>query len=312
LLLGDYEHGWKSFEARFSKQPPVPQRHATLPRWQGEPLDGKRLLVHAEQGYGDTIQFLRFVPLLAQMGANIILEVQDESLLSLARSLDCNCTVVTRGGHVPEAYLQIPLMSAPGVLKTTLKTIPDNVPYLFADPERRSYWQLTIGPRQGLRVGLCWKGRNEHVNDRFRSCPLSVLAPLFQLPGIKWFSLQFGPGKDQLAASEGCFPLIDLTGAITDFHDTAALMAELDLIISVDTAVAHLAGASGRPVWLLLPFAPDWRWGVAGDSTPWYPSMHLFRQSAPEHSWNGVVEQLVCALRELPGRSADAKIEKES
>ncbi len=296
LLLGDYERGWNSFEARFSKQPPVPQRHATLPRWQGEPLDGKRLLVHAEQGYGDTIQFLRFVPVLVQMGANIILEVQDDSLLSLARSLDCNATVVSRVGQVPDADLQIPLMSVPGLLKTTLETIPDNVPYLFADPERRRYWQRTIGPRQGLRIGLCWKGRNEHVNDRFRSCPLSSLTPLFSLPEIQWFSLQFGPGKKQLKTSEGSVPLIDLTGSITDFHDTAALMTELDLIITVDTAVAHLAGATGRPVWLLLPFAPDWRWGLASDSTPWYPSMRLFRQTAPENNWDEVVEQLVCAL----------------
>ncbi len=312
LLIGDYRNGWKNFEARFAKEPPIPLRHADLPRWQGEDISGKRLLVHAEQGYGDTIQFLRFIPLLAGMGRKIILELQDHTLLSLARTLDCDCTVITRDGHAPEADLHIPLMSVPGVLKTTLETIPKDVPYLFADHERRTYWQRTIGSGQGLRIGLCWKGRNEHINDRFRSCPLSLLTPLFNLPKIQWFSLQFGPGKEQLALPDCSFSLMDLTASVTDFHDTAALMAELDLIITVDTAVAHLAGATGRPVWLLLPFAPDWRWGLASDSTPWYPSTRLFRQTAPEHNWDKVVEQLRCALCELPCTSPDAKNGKES
>ena len=283
-----------------------------LPRWQGEPLGNKTLLIHAEQGYGDTIQFLRFVPLLVQMGGSIVVEVQDSSLLSLARSLSCSCTVITRVDHAPKADLQIPLMSIPVVLKTTLETIPNNVPYLFADHERRKYWQRTIGSRQGLRIGLCWKGRNEHVNDRFRSCPLTLLAPLFSLPGIQWFSLQFGPGKEELTASAADFPLIDLTGSSTDFHDTAALMAELDLVITVDTAVAHLAGATGRPTWLLLPFAPDWRWGMTADRTPWYPSMRLFRQANPDNSWYGAVEQVVCTLYEMLGTSADIGNKKES
>jgi hypothetical protein len=266
-----------------------------LPRWQGEPLVNKSLLIHAEQGYGDTIQFLRFVPLLVQMGGNIILEVQDGSLLSLARSLGCNGTVITRNDHAPEADLQIPLMSIPGVLKTTLETLPGYVPYLFADHERRTYWQRTIGSRQGLRIGICWKGRNEHVNDRFRSCPLPALIPLLRLPEIQWFSLQFGPGKEELRASAADLPLIDLTDSSTDFHDTAALMAEIDLVITVDTAVAHLAGATGRPTWLLLPFAPDWRWGLATDMTPWYPAMKLFRQEKPG-DWLGVAEQVAHAL----------------
>lgn len=306
LLLGDYEHGWNSFEARFSKQPPVPQRHAMLPRWQGEPLGNKTLLIHAEQGYGDTIQFLRFVPFLAQAADRVILEVQDGSLISLAQSLACNCTVVTRNDNTPEADLQIALMSVPGVLKTTLGTIPNDIPYLFANHERRKYWQRTIPARQGFRIGLCWKGRNEHVNDRFRSCPLSALAPLRGLPGIQWFSLQFGSGREELTTSAAGFPLIDLTASSTDFHDTAALMAKIDLVITVDTSVAHLAGATGRPTWLLLPFAPDWRWGLTADKTPWYPSMRLFRQAVPDNNWYGVVEQVVCALHEMLETSPDA------
>jgi len=295
LLIGDYEHGWANFEARFAKQPPVASRHGGIPRWRGESLAGRRLLIHAEQGYGDTIQFLRFVPILAQTGAEIVLEVQDDRLRPLALTLDSDCTIITRAEPAPKADLQIPLMSIPAILGITPETVPNTVPYLFPDPEKVSRWGSHLEHKAKLRIGLVWKGRDEHVNDRFRSCPLELFVPLFELPGIAWYSLQVGAGRDQM---DSRYPLHDPAKTVEDFGDTAAIMSQLDMIISVDTAVAHLSGALGCTTWLLLPFAPDWRWGVGSDRTPWYPSMRLFRQQNPGN-WNDVMDSIEAALRDL-------------
>ena len=292
LLLGDYQAGFCNYEARFDKTPPIPRLHQELPFWDGAPLKGKRLLVHAEQGYGDTIQFCRYLPILETMGAeSIFFEVQDTSLTSLVGSLPCHSTVIARGDAVPPADLQVPLISLPLLLKTTLDSVPAEIPYLFADTSKIDAWCQRIAATAGLKVGLVWQGSRKHVNDRFRSCPPHLLAPLAALPGIAWYSLQ--PDID----NESLPPMLmnSLIGKEHDFSDTAALLSNLDLIITVDTALAHLAGALGRPTWLLLPFAPDWRWGAAQAITPWYPAMRIFRQQIPG-DWPGVLQMTADAL----------------
>jgi tetratricopeptide (TPR) repeat protein len=291
LLLGDYQAGFRNYEARFDKTPPVPRLHQELPLWDGSPLHGKRILVHAEQGYGDTIQFCRYLPILETMGAELIFEVQDTSLTSCVGSLPCQITIIARGDAVPPVDLQVPLLSLPRLLKTRPDTVPAEIPYLFADADKIIAWQQRIAPQTDLRIGLVWQGSRKHTNDRFRSCPADLLAPLAAIPGIVWYSLQ--PDIDDGARAP--IPLVNLTASISDFSDTAALIANLDLIITVDTALAHLAGALGRPTWLLLPFAPDWRWGTTQAITPWYPAMRIFRQQMPG-DWPGVLQMIADAL----------------
>lgn len=274
LLLGEYPAGFRNFESRFSKAGAVARLHTDIPAWDGSPLTGRTILIHAEQGYGDTLQFVRFIPLLADQGANVILEVQDSSLIKLCGSVNGARLVVVRGEPLPAVDCQTPLLSLPHRLGTTFTTIPHKVPYLSADTQKVETWRARL-PRDGRRkIGICWKGRA--TPDPRRSIPFDQLAPLLSLPDIQWVSLQLP------ADATACLPvdMLDSTGEITDFSDTAALVSCLDLVVSIDSAVAHLAGALGVPGIVLLPFSPDWRWTINNETTPWYPTLRLVRQDS--------------------------------
>jgi tetratricopeptide (TPR) repeat protein len=299
LLAGDDAAGWAEYEWRWRRREAPPGRGFDRPQWTGEPLAGRTLLLHAEQGHGDTLQFLRYLPLVAARGGRVLLEVQP-ALLRLAATVAGAAAVFAQGAPLPAFDCHCPLMSLPLACKTTLATIPARVPYLQADAAARAAWLRRLEDGR-LRVGLVWAGDpRPHlpaaaVIDRRRSLPLSVLAPLGTVAGVRLISLQKGS-----AAAEPRPPGLDLfdpTAELGDFADTAALVAALDLVISADTAVAHLAGALGRPVWLLSRFDGCWRWLLERDDSPWYPTLRLFRQASPG-DWSGVVAALTAALRE--------------
>ena len=291
LLVGEYGTGFRNFEARFSKLDANPQRHTDIPRWQGADISGKSLLIHAEQGYGDTIQFLRYVPVLAAQGIRISVEIQDESLRELARTVPGLQSVIVRGEPRPAVDFQIPLFSLPVACGTTLATIPP-APYCLPPADKVAQWHQRFEGTAGLKVGIVWRGRQ--TPDPRRSIPEQFLAPLFAIPGITWFSLQV----DEPDEARAKLPDIrrDHVSGLISFVDSAACIAALDLVISIDTAVAHLAGAVGVPVWLLLPFAPDWRWLLARNDSPWYPSARLFRQQRPGE-WKEPVAEIAELLR---------------
>jgi hypothetical protein len=281
------ERGWESYEWRLRSGALDGLHEREAPLWTGEALAGRRLLVWAEQGLGDTLQFVRYAALLAGQGVDVVVEVQPE-LERLVRQSLPQVEVVARGQRLPQFDVHAPLMSLPHLLHTRLDTIPAEVPYLFAEEAADR-----LGARDGrLRVGLVWAGNPQHKNDRRRSLNPNVLAPLSSLRDIQWFSLQ--PGT----TTPPPLDLVDLTADLTDFADTAALLMQLDLVVTVDTSVAHLAGALGRPVWILLPYAADWRWLVERSDSPWYPSARLYRQSAPG-DWPSVVERLRADLAKL-------------
>jgi protein O-GlcNAc transferase len=291
LMQGDFAAGWAHYERRWSAV--GAPRSLAQPQWLGEALGGARTLLHAEQGLGDTVQFLRYVPMVQAAGGSVVLEVQ-ATLRRIAEQMS-GVEVVTAGVALPEFAAQCPLMSLPLVFGTTVETIPAGTPYLTVPQVALDKAAALPWPTDGLRVGLVWAGNPEHLNDRYRSIALSLLEPLFALEGVHFFSLQMGAEAEQLAMIEGA--VIDLRYEIGDMADTAALMEHLDVVITVDTAVVHLAGALGRPVWLLLPFAPDWRWMLEREDSPWYPTMRLFRQTA-RSAWEPVVERVRTALVE--------------
>ncbi|HEY1930775.1 MAG TPA: tetratricopeptide repeat protein [Acetobacteraceae bacterium] len=289
LRLGRFAEGWDAYEWRWRMGQGRPV-HRVLPQplWAGEPLDGRAILLHAEQGLGDTLQFLRYVPLVAGRGGRVVLEVP-AALGRLAARLPGVAELVWAGDPLPPFDLHCPLLSLPRAFGTTVATIP-SAPYLTADPGLVAAWRERLGGT-GLRVGLVWAGRPEHWDDARRSLPFGALAPLWAVPGVRWFSLQVGPRAADLASAPSGV-MMDLAPMLVDFADTAAVLIALDLLVCVDTAVAHLAGALGRPAWLLLPHAADWRWMREADRTPWYPSLRLFRQVAPG-AWDDVVGRVV-------------------
>jgi hypothetical protein len=268
------------------------------PPWDGSPLDGRTILVHAEQGLGDTMQFLRYVPLVRRRGGRVILVCQPPLMRLLSRVPGIE-RLVAWGEPLPEYDVQVPLMSLPGLFGTTLETVPAEVPYLDAEPALVEAWRHRLGSYAGFQVGIVWQGNPRFRFDRLRSIPLAQFAPLARVPGVHLLSLQKGPGRDQLAALPGSFPVTDLghqldetTGA---FLDTAAVMKNLDLVITSDTVAAHLAGALGVPVWVALHDVPDWRWLLDREDSPWYPTMRLFRQTRPGQ-WEEVFERIAAAL----------------
>lgn len=271
--------GWPDFMLRRQVKG-FPVRHFAAPKWDGGPLADKTLLVHAEQGFGDTFQFLRFIQPLRRLSERLILEVQPQ-LVPLLRCSGYHETVAA-GEPLAEYTLHVPLLDLPFLFGTTLETLPAPREYLRPDPGLLDRWQQRLAEFDGLKVGLHWQGNKAYSNDRSRSIPLTEFAPLLQLPGIQFFSLQKGVGSEQLADSgfsERIFNLaeeLDLSGGA--FMDTAAVMRLLDLVITSDTATAHLAGALGSNVWVALSAVPDWRWFRKRDDSPWYPSMRLFRQ----------------------------------
>lgn len=293
LMQGDYERGFAEQEWRL-KHPASGARKFAQPMWDGKPLAGRSILLHAEQGFGDAVQFSRYASRIGKGGGRVILEVPPE-LKRLLSTVDGVDEIVAMGDPLPPFDLQAPLMSLPFLFKTTVQSIPSEIPYLKTDPALVQQWRAQMNTQSGERkVGLVWAGRPTHRNDVNRSISLLKFAPLAGVPGIRWYSLQLGPAAGQ-PRPEG-LDLIDLTGDINDFADTAALLANLDLLISVDTAAVHVAAALGLPVWVLLPEAlPDWRWGLQGASTPWYPSARLFRQPA-RGDWESVLRNVAAEL----------------
>lgn len=300
LSAGRMEEGFKEHEWRFNKASAVPLRHFEVARWSGEPLQGKNILIHAEQGYGDSIQFIRYADMLAASGATVIVEGQDRNITPLLATAPGVSAVLSRGEPLPfRPDYQIPMMSLPFSLGVS-SWPPPRPPYLKPHRELLTLWRGRVAGLPGLKVGLAWAGRQEHENDANRSIPAVNLSNFRDLQGISWVSLQFGP---QAAAPD--LPLYDLSAKVKDFLDSAALVSCLDLVITVDSAVAHLAGSLGMPVWLLLPWNPDWRWMRDRQDTEWYPSMRIFRQKQPG-DWGEVLEAVVA---ELTARSLTSRTE---
>jgi hypothetical protein len=290
LLRGDFSQGWQEYEWRW-KLPEIRRIDPKIPgpAWDGSPLDGESIFLHAEQGFGDTIQFARYIPMVAQRGARVILACQPE-VAPLIRQIEGIERIILPGEPRPACDTHLPLLSLPRIFETRLDTIPAKVPYIHADPERAEHWKSRLAEHAGsLKVGLCWSGRAMHSRDIFRSIPPEQLAPLASVEGVRFFSLQKG------AATAPPIPLIDPTPELHDFSDTAALINNLDLVITVDTAVAHVAGAMGKPVWLLLSFCPDWRWLLERPDSPWYPTARVFRQ-ASAGDWRAVMLDVANAL----------------
>ncbi|MFO1056239.1 MAG: tetratricopeptide repeat-containing glycosyltransferase family protein [Dongiaceae bacterium] len=297
LLMGQLDEGWKENEWRWkSKKPTSPVRNFTQPQWDGSRLDGKTILLHAEQGLGDTINFIRYVSMVKPFGGRVILEVQPK-LDKLCRSVAGYDEYYLYGQQLPHFDVQAPLLTLPYIFRTNVDTIPSQTPYLSVDKPCPIRF-----PEDGkLRVGLVWAGNPKFVEDKQRSPRLEAFLPLFDIPGVQFYCLQKGDGRADMAgrAMPACFT--DCDGVIEDFVDTGAIMKELDLVISSCTSPAHVAGALARPLWLVLPFMPDYRWLMGRPDTPWYPTARLFRQSEPAN-WRPVMQEVAAALRERAAR----------
>jgi tetratricopeptide (TPR) repeat protein len=297
LTVGDYRRGFEKYEARWRRSGMPEQKSRGRPLWRGDyPLNRKTVLLHAEQGLGDTIQFARYVPQLAATGANVILEVQPE-LTALLSRLEGAKTVIAHGAVAPAYDVHCPLGSMPLALKTEPSNIPAPIPYLSADDGRLAKWTTRLGALARPRIAIAWSGNASHLNDRNRSMPFARLAPLLSSPA-RFISIQRELRAEDEAALAAEQRVTHVGSELNDFDDTAAVIALCDLVIAVDTAVVHLAGAMGRAVWVMLPFAPDWRWTLDGDSTPWYPTARLFRQTSLG-DWDGVVARVAAELRQL-------------
>jgi tetratricopeptide (TPR) repeat protein len=271
-------------------------RRFAAPEWRGEPLDGATILIHAEQGFGDAIHFARYLPLIAARGGRIVFEAPVE-LHRLFAGIDGVAQMVAFGDELPEFAWQCPLLSLPLAFATTLATVPAPVAYLRADPLAVEEWHRRVaGPE--LKVGLVWAGRPEHKRDRHRSLPLAKLGPLAEIPNTAFFALQKGAAIGQAEEAPAGMRIEILSPLLGDFADTAAAIMALDVVVTVDTSVAHLAGALGKPVWILLPYAPDWRWLQARSDSPWYPTARLFRQDSSRR-WAPVVAQAAAELAVL-------------
>jgi Tfp pilus assembly protein PilF len=298
LHLGEFERGWQEFEWRWRCKD-FKQRPFRQPAWDGSSLNGQRLLLYTEQGIGDTFQFIRYAPYLAERGAKVFLECPG-GLAALLKTCPGISQVITHGAPLPEFDCHAPLMSLPRLLGTTLETIPAKIPYLSANKDLIGRWQRELSNVRALKVGIAWQGNPKNGTDYRRSIPLEHFAPLAAVPDVQLFSLQKGQGTENLAKVIGDFPVIDLGGRLDSgsFQVTAAAICNLDLIIACDTACAHLAGALGKPTWVALAFANEWRWGLERNDSPWYPTIRLFRQPKPE-DWETVFAQMTEALREL-------------
>ena len=307
LLQGEFAEGWEMYEFRWDGSAELAgrKREFTQPQWHGGTLAGKTLLLHAEQAFGDSLQFVRYLDLVTKRGdaRQVILECQPE-LRRLFESGRGGITVVNQGEPLPDFDVHCPLLSLPLAFGTTLATIPRDLPYLRPDAVDVEKWRQRLrGAGTGLRVGLVWSGKVRRMN-RWHNLEFSELAPFLDIPGARYFSLQ--KAQDGAAMENACAetPVIDFTGELKDFADTAALVSNLDLVISVDTAVAHLCGALGVPVWLLARYDADWRWLLDRSDSPWYPSMTIFRQKSPG-SWGELTSRVAPILRaEIKGRNS--------
>ncbi len=300
IQAGQFEQGWAEYEWRW-RSPGTTRPQFPQPHWGGEPLAGRTILLYAEQGLGDTFQFIRYAALLKRRGAKVIFDCQP-SLVPLLSSCAGIDRLVARGSPLPEFHTHCGLMSLPWLMRTTLATVPADVPYLQADPALVTKWRHELAPLDGYRIGLSWQGNPRYKGDRHRSIPLEKFAPLAELPGARLISLQKGLGTEQLAVHGerlGIVPLGDrLDEAGGAFMDTAAVLMNLNLLITSDTAIAHLAGALGVPTWVPVTWTADWRWLERRADCPWYPTMRLFRQ--PEHGdWDSVFRSMAEEIRSM-------------
>jgi tetratricopeptide (TPR) repeat protein len=310
LGLGRYAEGWPLFETRWQLAKYARQRPAVaFPQWAGEELRGKRLFVHSEQGFGDTIQFLRYVELAAERGAEVVLHVRPE-LRNIAATVRGIARLGILGEPVPECDYACPVMSLARGFGTTLETIPRNIPYLAASDAAVAAWQRRLDPDAALNVGLVWSsGISSSLGKGFvdraeaKSLPLAALAGLGSVQGVRFYSLQKGPPAAEALAPPAGLQLRDWSAELRDFVDTAALICALDLVVTVDTSIAHLAGALGKSVWVLVNVPSSWRWLRNRDDSPWYPTMRLFRQAAAG-DWRAPVTEADIALAQLAARSA--------
>jgi predicted negative regulator of RcsB-dependent stress response len=312
LLLGDFQGGWPEYEWRWRTRKfeswllenRYDFREAPWPRWDGSSLSGRTVLLQTEQGLGDTFQFIRYARLVRERGGRVLVEAPP-LLTSLLRTCPGVDRVIEKLHQPPKIEVHASLLSLPGLFGTTLETIPAAVPYLFADPALVARWRQELAPDRAFKVGIAWQGTPSHENDRYRSCPLDQFAVLARVPNVRLFGLQVGPGHEQLQSLNGLFAVTDLAERFnkSSFADAAAVIENLDLVMTVDTAIAHLAGALGRPVWLALAVCVDWRWLLEREDSPWYPSMRLFRQTRLGR-WDDVFERMA---GELQLRTAKAK-----
>ena len=301
LLDGQFAEGWRDYDARLELPELGRDQHRFPgPLWNGSAPAGKTLLVYPEQGLGDAVQFARYATLIAAAGARCVIRCP-ELLAPMFISIPGVAQVSRDAEPLPAYDAHLPLLSLPRVFGTTAQSIPAAIPYIGVPEAKRAAARATFMPHgTKRRIGLCWAGNPAHGNDRHRSIPLAMLASLLALPGIAWFSLQQGEPAAQIAATRGAENIVPLPEG-TPLVDTAALLAELDLIITVDTSIAHLAGALSCPAWVLLPFAPDWRWQLVREDSPWYPTLRLFRQSRPG-DWPSVIARVRTELEALaPG-----------
>ncbi|HWA42794.1 MAG TPA: tetratricopeptide repeat protein [Hypericibacter adhaerens] len=300
LTLGRFADGWRDYRSRWYLAPHTNlARRYPGPAWAGEPFPDRTVLVYPEQGMGDVIQFARYLPLAAARGGRVIFECP-AALRRLFQPFHENVTVVPQGSPLPAADLSVPLLDLPILFDTRLETVPPLLPNLAPDPGLVASWaaKLEPGRQRGLRIGLVWRGNPGFANDRNRSLDLAHLRPLIEGSRAQFISLQKGPAAAEIAANGWQDRILDLGPELGDFADTAAVIAGLDLVLSVDTAVAHLAGSLGRPVWILIPFIPDWRWLFARADSPWYPSARLFRQKSPG-DWAPPVAEIGAALQRV-------------
>jgi tetratricopeptide (TPR) repeat protein len=300
LLQGDYASGWRNYEVRWKV---YKSRLFAQPLWSGQPLGGARILLHAEQGLGDSLQFLRYVPKVIDTGGAVVLDVP-VNLHRIAALIPGITTLASAGTPLPAFDFHSPLLSLPLAFGTTLETIPAQVPYLAVPAEALKKAAALSWPAHGLRVGLAWSGNPSHPKNRLRSIPLELLAPIFKLQGVHFYSLQMGPAAGELKKVQAA--ITDLAPHACDMADTAAQIAQMDLIISIDTSIAHLAGALGKPLWVLLTRLPDWRWLLDREDSPWYPTARLFRQKN-SGDWQPVIERLRTALEELAVQELSAQ-----
>ncbi len=299
LLTQNFKDGWQEHKWRLNIKGRSVATSAQL-MWDGKPLNDNTILVHAEQGFGDTIQFVRYLPMVKEHGGRVIFECQQSLYRLLGNGNGIDEIIEKNSANTLSGQYDVHthLLDLPGIFKTTLKSIPLRIPYITPDPILVDQWESRLNVDKDLKIGIVWAGNPFHTRDRNRSCSLADFAKLTEIPGLSFYSLQKRHDCIESDNPSTGMKIINLDNELNDFADTAAVIANLDLVISVDTAVAHLTGAIGKPVWTILPFAPDWRWLLKRNDSPWYPSMRLFRQNQPG-DWNGVFENVKHGLLNL-------------
>jgi hypothetical protein len=289
--MGELRKGFRKYEWRWlDKTNGIARRSCPQPLWMGgSDVTGRTIMLYGEQGLGDAIQFVRYAPLVASRGATVLLEVP-KALVPLMQGLEGVSRVFGNGEELPVTDFHCPLLSLPLALGTTMETIPASIPYLSANRAAAARWHSKLTMASGKLVGLCWRGNPAHKGDLDRSIGLEEMSSLMKLPNVRFVSLQKDVNDDDVAKMKG-MGIMDISSELNDFADTAAVVSILDLVISVDTSVVHLAGALGKPVWVLLPYVPDWRWLLKREDSPWYPTARLFRQPKAR-DWKVVVEKI--------------------